>query len=336
MIVLPEGFTARPAVMADLEAAVDLFNTCAIALTGKPQLKKHEVQSEWKSAALNLAADTCVILTPDKQLVGYIEIWDFAPHVRMIAWARVHPEYKKRGLGTYLDQWAEQRTQQAIPNAPEHARVVIRQRALLKDTDAQEFFKLRGYTLVRYYLRMIIEMDAPPPTPRIPDGLTIRHTDDGEKERRAAYATIHEAFKDHWGHVERPFEEEYETWKFEADNNPDYDPTLYFLALDNASGEIAGALRCTAKTAEDPEMGQVAPLCVRRPWRRRGLALSLLHHAFGELYKRGTRKICLDVDADSLTGATRLYEKAGMYTERRWTYYEKELRSGKDLSTQNV
>ena len=31
---LPEGYTARPATMADLETAVDLFNACSMALEG--------------------------------------------------------------------------------------------------------------------------------------------------------------------------------------------------------------------------------------------------------------------------------------------------------------
>jgi mycothiol synthase len=42
------------------------------------------------------------------------------------------------------------------------------------------------------------------------------------------------------------------------------------------------------------------------------------------------------VDATSLTGATRLYEKAGMWVYRQWDTYEKELRPGRDLMTQHV
>jgi hypothetical protein len=44
------------------------------------------------------------------------------------------------------------------------------------------------------------------------------------------------------------------------------------------------------------------------------------------------------VDADSLTGATRLYLKAGMQPDPKHTFlfYEKELRPGIELSTQRV
>ncbi len=83
-------------------------------------------------------------------------------------------------------------------------------------------------------------------------------------------------------------------------------------------------------------MGYVHTLGVRRPWRRRGIALALLHHSFGEFFNRGKSKVSLHVDAKSLTGATRLYEKAGMHVDRLSHNYEKELRPGKDLSTQSV
>ena len=68
----------------------------------------------------------------------------------------------------------------------------------------------------------------------------------------------------------------------------------------------------------------------------KGLALAILYHLFGEFYRRGIKRVGLGVDADSLTGATRLYEKAGMHTFRQYNAYEKELRSGRDLTTQQV
>jgi GNAT superfamily N-acetyltransferase len=90
---------------------------------------------------------------------------------------------------------------------------------------------------------------------------------------------------------------------------------------------------CKYKAWDDPELGWVASLSVRRPWRGQGLGLALLILSFRELYRRGQGKVGLMVDANSLTGATRLYEKAGMHTDsaRQMTIYEKELRPGIDL-----
>jgi ribosomal protein S18 acetylase RimI-like enzyme len=62
--------------------------------------------------------------------------------------------------------------------------------------------------------------------------------------------------------------------------------------------------------------------------------MALLLHSFGEFYRRGIHKVALGVDAQSLTGATRLYERAGMHIVRQYARYEKELRPGVELSTQ--
>jgi mycothiol synthase len=77
-------------------------------------------------------------------------------------------------------------------------------------------------------------------------------------------------------------------------------------------------------------------LGVRRRWRKHGLGLALLRHSFGELARIGRRKAGLGVDASSLTGATRLYEKAGMRAIREIIAFEKDLRAGKDLATQTI
>ncbi len=57
--------------------------------------------------------------------------------------------------------------------------------------------------------------------------------------------------------------------------------------------------------------GWIDQVAVRRPWRTR---------------------VGLGVDGQSLTGAQRLYERAGMQVTMHIGTYEKELRPGKDLS----
>jgi mycothiol synthase len=66
-------------------------------------------------------------------------------------------------------------------------------------------------------------------------------------------------------------------------------------------------------------------LGVRTPWRKRGIGLALLQHAFTEFHRRGEPHVGLGVDADNPTGATRLYEKAGMQVLTEDIVFEKEL-----------
>jgi ribosomal protein S18 acetylase RimI-like enzyme len=78
-------------------------------------------------------------------------------------------------------------------------------------------------------------------------------------------------------------------------------------------------------------LGWVGTLGVRCPWRKKGLGLALLQHSFDEFYKRGRSTIGLGVDASNPTGATRLYQRAGMYIASEFLTFEKELRPGKEV-----
>jgi len=331
---LAEGFTARPGSLDDIEGAVALFNACSMELVGKDVEDIADRRVAWTTPKFDLARDTRVVVNPVGEIVGYVEVWDTSePHVRVWSWGRVHPGYRGRGIGTYLLSWAEERARQAIPKAPPGARVIMQHGALKQDTSARELLESAGFKLVRYFWRMMIELDSPPPEPKWPGGISVRTFVPGEDDRPMV-AAIRETFRDHWGYVEQPFEEELEEWRHWMKESEDFDPTLWFLALDG--DEIAGFSLCWPKVPEDPQMGSVDELGVRRPWRRRGLALALLHHSFGEFYRRGKSKVVLGVDSESLTGATRLYEKAGMHVDREYLNYEKELRPGVDLATRSI
>ena len=86
--------------------------------------------------------------------------------------------------------------------------------------------------------------------------------------------------------------------------------------------EIAGVLRGEPQRFD---AGWVGALGVRKKWRKRGLGLALLHHAFGEFHRRGETKVALGVDAQNPTGATRLYERAGMHVAYEAVAFQKEL-----------
>lgn len=123
---------------------------------------------------------------------------------------------------------------------------------------------------------------------------------------------------------------DFEKWEHWTVKREDFDPTLWFLAFDG--DQLAGASLCKYQV----DVGWVDDLGVRRPWRRKGLGLALLHHSFSEFYRRGMRKVGLGVDTQNLTGATRLYKRAGMQPVREYIGYEKELRAGVELSTQAI
>ena len=96
--------------------------------------------------------------------------------------------------------------------------------------------------------------------------------------------------------------------------------SLWFIARDG--DEIAGVARCEANRDGG---GWIGAIGVRKAWRRRGVGLALLRHAFREFHLRGDPHVGLGVDAENPTGATRLYERAGMRVMNELVLYEKEL-----------
>ncbi len=333
---LPEGFIIRPARMDDLEAAVDMFNAASRDLLGSDEVTLEDYINEWNTPGFNLENDTRVVMTPDLKIVGCSELWDLSdPHTRLYTWGRTHPDYRGLGIGTTLLNWAEERARQAIPNATDGARVVLHAHALNLNQEAGVLFCQQGFLLIRHSLRMRIDLNGNPPEPRWPEGIQVRTMRVGEEVSSVVQA-MQEAFRDHWGFVEIPLEEALEHWQHFIDNDPKFDSSLWFLAMDG--DEIVGLSLCWPRFYDDPHLGWVNVLGVRRPWRRRGIALALLYHSFCELYRRGIRKVGLGVDAQNLTGATRLYQKAGMHSDPKFQLdlYEKEIRPGVELSTQNV
>jgi len=123
------------------------------------------------------------------------------------------------------------------------------------------------------------------------------------------------AFRDHWGSAPLEFPE----WRQLRMGNRLFDPTLWLLAW--SGDRLVGA---SLNMDEDGE-AWVQTLGVLREARRKGLGRALLVESFREFHHRGHRQVLLGVDSQNPTGATRLYEGAGMTADRQWDRWKREL-----------
>jgi len=64
----------------------------------------------------------------------------------------------------------------------------------------------------------------------------------------------------------------------------------------------------------------------RATGRKRGIATALLATALSAARAEGYDQASLGVDADSLTGAVRLYERVGFTVDNTWISHRKQLR----------
>jgi GNAT superfamily N-acetyltransferase len=329
---LPEGLTARPVTLDDLPKYMVLVHACDVEEHGRPITSENDIRTEWTLDEFDLNHSTRAVFTPDGQIVAYGEVWDtHKTPVQPYFWARVHPEWREKGLGTALFTWAEDRAHEVFERVPADAKVTLRCGARANDEAANLHLQNMGMISSRESREMLIVMDAAPPAPQWPDGITVT-TQAQLNDLRAVYQAIEDSFQDHRGYVPEDVDEAFRRFEHFINNDELIDFSQWWLAMDG--DRIAGISLCRPESWEDPTSAYVMELGVLREYRKRGLGLALLHHSFGEYWRMGQPRVTLHVDGSSLTGATRLYERAGMHINRAYNQYDKVLRDGKEYSNQ--
>lgn len=315
--------------MDDVPRLARFVNAYARRWSGRDAISDEQLHVMLSSPGVDLATSARLILDSAGDPAAAGAVFHREPHVTVHGWGFVGEAHQGLGIGRSLHDWILERAQRAIELAPAGARVVIHQNTFAGDAAAEAFLRDSGYARTRHYWRMLIELDAPPPTPAWPEGIVL-DTFDPTRDLEASVRASWDAFQDHYGFVAGSIEEELERTRYRIEADPDFDPSLRFLAVDG--DEIAGLCFCSPKEAGDDTTSYVQALGVRPAWRRRGLGRALLLHAFGEFRRRGAKRVALHVDAQSLTGATRLYESAGMHVDELSHEHELELRPGIDLT----
>jgi mycothiol synthase len=299
----PDGLSVRRASVDDAPAIAALIAAADVAVQGWSESSVSELLSWWR--LMDIEHDSWVLHGGDA-IGAYGVAFPHGDTLELDGY--VHPDYQGRGLGAWLVARADERAQ-------ELCKPRLHAWSLAGDERAHRLFEQFGMREVRRSYRMAIDLDAPPPAVEWPEGLRVEtfKTEDAE----AFHDVMVEAFEDEWNFVPMSFEE----WReMRLVKDPTFDPTLWFVVRDGA--EIAAVLR---GEPDRSGAGFVGMLGVRKPWRRRGVGLALLQHAFAEFYRRGKRRVVLGVDAENPSGATRLYERAGMHVAFEAVVYGKEL-----------
>jgi ribosomal protein S18 acetylase RimI-like enzyme len=327
---LSEKYTGRMASMADLPQIHHLEEKKSLHYHGVPGFSLERLRNEYEIPGFDITKSVHLVEDKNGKLAGLVEVWDESnPPVHPYVWFSVDPDLENQGLEDYLLAWGEGRSLQVLDRVDPELRVSIRSHSNQVVESSGKAKMAAGMKYIRHSFRMRIEMGEPPSAPVWPDGVTTRLYNPKE-DTRTVYEVDEEAFQDHFGFVKEDPEEGFDKFMHHMSGDDSYDPSLWFLAV--AGEEVVAICLCRRYGVEDRDTGFVSSLGVKRPWRRQGIALALLQHAFGEYYKRGITKVDLGVDAESLTGATDLYKKAGMFVLRQYDMYEKELRPGKEVS----
>ena len=133
-----------------------------------------------------------------------------------------------------------------------------------------------------------------------PQGMVL--TQYRPESAEAVHCLMEQGFQDGGGRVPA-----LEVWQQRFETDPEYDPSLCFIALD-ADG-VVGVCQCWTSA-------YIKNLVVHPRAQRLGLGRALLLQAFNVFKQRREGFVDLKVLEDNLR-AQRLYERAGMYVVRR-------------------
>lgn len=181
--------------------------------------------------------------------------------------------------------------------------------AFVQDEVYLDVLQAAGFTEVRRFWHMHIDLGPEHlEAPGAPAGVTVTVAMTDE-ERRLLHRIDEIAFAEHFGFVPHPYEEWIPWFRDRRDARPD----LWWLAW--LDGQPVG-LCIQDDSRADRGGSYVRVLGVVPEARGRGIATWLLQSAFAQAGRDGRAFVGLTVDSDNTTGATALYERAGMTPER--------------------
>ena len=261
------------------------------------------------------------------ELIGYSRVWwnQIVDGPRTYGhFANLVPEWREQGIRRAMLRYNERRLTEI---AATHT--VDRERCFeALSSDGEHNWKIllesEGYKPVRYGFEMVRpDLEEVPDMP-LPEGLEVRPV--RPEDYQTIWGAAREAFRDHWGFSEEEWADtQFESWQ----EDDTFTPDLWQVAWEGT--EVAGMVLNFVDADENRsyrrQRGYTETICVRRPWRRRGLARALIARSLNRLSELGMTEAALGVDAESEHGTLQLYEALGYSFTKRWTTYRKPLKT---------
>ena len=290
----PAGFSARRATLDDAPGILAVGIARDIEDLGEPDYSLDDVREELTDPGLT---DALIALEGDEVVASAL----LAGGDERV---NVHPRATGNGVGTWLRERLEE-------CARDKGEPVVRQHVAGANDPARRLLEGAGYEVAQRFWRMTKELSGDEPEPEWPAGARPRPYVPAQDDE-AAYALVHDAFKDIPGNVERSFEE----WRAQSVKGAQFAPELSTIV------EGRGVAVCNRW---EDGTGFVAYLAVDRANRGTGLGRALLVQSLQKMREAGLARAALGVNGRN-EQATRLYESVGMRVAFRAERYEKPLR----------
>jgi mycothiol synthase len=232
-------------------------------------------------------------------------------------WGGVDPQWRRRGIGRALYAWQAGRQRSRFAAAGISGGV-LRTSTEEQDPAHNALMAAADAAVVRYFTEMTRPLETIPEAP-LPDGFTF--VDLAPEDSEAVRLAHNEAFADHWGSEPRD-ERRWRTLVLHPETKPEWSMSV----VETSSGETVAyqvaSFDPAYKLQSGYDEGFTNLLGVRRPWRGRGLAQSLLAEAMRRFKGDGMAHAGLGVDTENPSGALGLYTRMGYVPTKRYLDYE--------------
>ena len=292
---LPEGLTSRILTMDDARAVYDVAAAQELVDVGRVEIEPEDIIGDWNRPSWDVATHTVGVFDGDR-MVGYGEIT--GPDRGDAA---VHPDYRRRGIGTAIAGWMQQ-TAKDLGGQGYGSPVP-------QGSAGDELLTKLGYRLRHTSWVLTLPEGKQIEHRELPDGYRIREA--GSDEYRAVHDVKEDAFLE-WSVRDR---ESFEDFEASTMGRPGFEPWQMRVVTDPA-GRIVGVAQVIMAAGPDGKEAYIDKLAVRSDQRHRGIAQALLVDAFARGREHGAVRSALSTD--SRTGALSLYEKVGMEVVDVW------------------
>lgn len=304
----------------DLKAMADLVNTCDPVGQLDEDTSVAELEMQLEQPFFDKSKDVRLWEDDRGNLVGFGQISMPEPKQEIdgFLYFYVHPKAQQKKLENTIIRWSEQRMREVR----KQTRLPVKLRSTSRDdlTNRMAVLEEHQFTVDRAFLTMVRRLDDAFPTARLPDGFSLRPLA-GEQEITAWVECFNQSFIDHWNHHDLT-DTTVDYWL----NSPNYRGELN-LVIVAPDGKIAAFCYASIYPEENLRTGKkegwINWLGTSRNFRKMGLGKAVLLAGMQALKTAGMDRVKLAVDAQSLTGATRLYESVGFEPVQTWLYYVK-------------
>lgn len=307
----------------------ELCNHLAVVDGTEEFLSPEDLAEELQAPHHDPATDSWAVWHGE-QMVGYATVFvpllpDHEERARAYHGGGVHADHRARGLGSRLVDTAEARGLELLRERHPGRTAYLRAGGGRDGSSSRDLLTDRGYDADRFWNLLTRSLDEVPPVPTV-EG--VRLVSPGADDEVAVREAHQQAFRDHYGSGPTTPEGWHSSWtsrsaRKDVSTIVVADGTGQAVAAGWREGEVLAYIIVGQWVDREAYVNLVGTVPHARG---RGLAAAALTRTLELTARSGQYDVIeLDVDSDSPTGATRLYERLGFTVKHQTASMRRDL-----------